>query len=513
MARSNFLSNLKDQQDRITTGCIQVDREPALIERKWLTFLLIALFFRAIFVLWQAHDRKPADSPISLYWVITDTPGYFEPIESVLSGGDYSPDYRMPGVGAPYWVFRHFLSQTASYEAMVVLQWFLSGLSVLLLALMAQRLTGSHRAALATYILFLLSTYTSWYDTALSSDSLSTSAIVIQAYLFQRALDKQDDRLLLLCGLFLAWVIFLRPVSTLLLIPAVTLIFLHWGKARAVRALVIFLIPFALFDSVWALRNWRANHEFNPLTNQGMMPDAISKNHLGYMMRFLQGYGGNYIWWDPGADIRWYGRWFCCPEKDNEGRLAGPPPSYAYAPGYDQDSLIMVSELFRAALNGQLSPADSIAAVTKADAALDRYTELHAKGAPFMHHVLSRFLMVPHMVWQKGAETLFQTPFSDLPIWMKLFKLCQMALYNFALLFGTIGAFVMLWNWRKAPSLLARWIPLVAVYMVLVYPLVLKMAEFRFMVHVFPLILLLAVCFSVVLVERWLGQNLTSQRT
>lgn len=491
----------------------RVDREPTLIERKWLTFLLIALFFRALFVLWQVHDRTPAGAPCTLYQVITDTPGYFDPIENVINGGSYSPDYRMPGVGAPYWVFRQFLSQTASYDAMVVLQWFLSGLSVLLLSLLALRLTGSHRAALATYVLFLLSTYTSWYDTALSSDSLAASAIVIQVYLFQRALDKRDVRLLLLCGAFLAWIIFLRPVSSLLLFPAVALLVFHWGRARAIRGVVIFLIPFALFETAWVIRNWRANHEFNPLTNQGTMPDAISKNHLGYMMRFLQGYGGNYIWWEPGADIRWYGRWIGSPEKDDEGRLAGPPPSYAYAPGYNQDSLIIVSELFRSAFSGQLSSADSLAAVKKADAALDRYTELHAKGAPFMHHVLSRFLMIPHMIGQKGAETLFQTPFADLPIWMKLFKLFQMALYIVVMVMGAIAAFVMLWNWRKARSLLDHWIPLVAVYMVFVYPLVLKMAEFRFMVHVFPLILLLAVCFSVALVERWSGHRLDSQRT
>lgn len=173
-------------------------------------------------------------------------------------------------------------------------------------------------------------------------------------------------------------------------------------------------------------------------------------------------------------------------------------------------SLVMVSELYRAALNGQSNSIDSVAAVNKADAALDRYTELHAKGAPFMHHVLSRFLMVPHMVGQKGAETLFETPFSDLPLWMKLFKLFQMALYGFVVMFGAIAAFTMLWNWRKAGSLSARWIPLVAIYMVAVYPLVLKMAEFRFMVHIFPLILLLAVCFTVVLLEKWLGQNVPS---
>ncbi|HPF91612.1 MAG TPA: hypothetical protein PLL57_13200, partial [Flavobacteriales bacterium] len=32
--------------------------------------------------------------------VTDDTRSYLDPIESVLNGGGYSPDYRMPGVGA-----------------------------------------------------------------------------------------------------------------------------------------------------------------------------------------------------------------------------------------------------------------------------------------------------------------------------------------------------------------------------------------------------------------------------
>lgn len=149
----------------------------------------------------------------------------------------------------------------------------------------------------------------------------------------------------------MAWIIFLRPVSSLLLFPRCGLARLPLGQSTCNSRGGDIPDPFALFETAWVIRNWRANHEFNPLTNQGTMPDAISKNHLGYMMRFLQGYGGNYIWWEPGADIRWYGRWIGSPEKDDEVRLAGPPPSYAYAPGYNQDSLI-VSELFRSAFSG-----------------------------------------------------------------------------------------------------------------------------------------------------------------
>ena len=79
----------------------------------------------------------------------------------------------MPGVGAPYWIFRHFLSPITSRDAMVVLQWLLSGISVYLLALIALRFTGSRITALITYVLFLLSTFSSWYDTSMSSDSLA----------------------------------------------------------------------------------------------------------------------------------------------------------------------------------------------------------------------------------------------------------------------------------------------------------------------------------------------------
>ena len=162
----------------------------------------------------------------------------------------------------------------------------------------------------------------------------------------------------------------------------------------------------------------------------------------------------------------------------------------------------MVSELYRAALNGQVCGADSVAAITKADAALDRYTKLHAEGAPVMHHFLSRFLMVRHMVFQKGAESLFARPYHVLPGWMKAFKLVQMGLYVTLVPIGLFAAAVLLWNWRRSRSLVAIWLPFLALLLVFVYPVVLKMAEYRFMVHVFPLILLLAICFIVELIER-----------
>ncbi len=473
-----------------------------LLERRWLLFILLALLWRGVYVEFKLCEAERNGTEGRWYMETPDTHSYFDPIDNVLNGGEYDPDYRMPGVGAPYFVFRMFLSRVASRDAMVVFQWFLSGISVYLLALIALRMSGSVRAAWATYVLFGFSTFSSWYDSSMSSDSLAASVIILQAFVFQQALDRKNMGLMALAGLFLTWVIFIRPVAALLMIPAVTLVFMHWGKSGSIRALVFFLLPFSVVESAWVARNWRVNHELNLLTNQGMMPDEIADRPLGYLMRFLQGYGGNYIWWEPGADIRWYGLWHAAADLDDAGRAAHPPPSYAYAPGYTPDSLRMVSELIRPAWEQRLSPGDSAAAIRKANATLERYTELHRVGAPFTHHVLSRFLMIRHMVIQNGTETLYCHPYWTQPPWMKLFKALQSAMYIYSFVVGCIVAFVSIRKWRRASSFLALWTPIVLLYMIFIYPLGLKMAEWRFMMHVFPFALLLATGAVMLWLER-----------
>lgn len=479
------------------------------IERHWLAFILVAVLFRWGYVELKVDDQRPEDISGRWYFYTPDTHSYIDPIEQLIADGTYYPDYRMPGVGVPYWIFRQFGDRHASMDAMVVFQCMLSGLAVYLLALLGLRLTRSHATALVVYGLFLLSTYSSWYDTTMSSDSLAVSVMVIHVFLLQRAIDGKSTRLLMAAGLFLTWIIFLRPVAALLLIPAPLLVLWFWSPKWSIKAALLFLLPFVVLDTAWIIRNWRAYGEFNPLTNEGIMPDEIDGRPRGYVMRFLQGYGGNYIWWEAGADIRWFGMWEGSAAVDNEGRNAKAPPAYAYVPGYTKDSLLALSERIRIFESGTLTDADSLAIIEEVNAKLDRYTKLYQEGAPFNYHVLSRFRMIEYLITQNGTETLFHQPFGELPLWKKVFKLLQIFLYLFAYLVGGIAAFVMLWRWRRATALMASWVPLIVVYMILVYPLILRMAEWRFMVHVHPLILLLATCFACTQVSairaRWMA--------
>lgn len=473
-----------------------------ILERRWLLFVLLALLVRALYITIAIADIRSEGTPGHLSIDGGDTYGYLAPIESVLNGGEYEPAYRMPGVGAPYWILRQFLDIGNARDVLVGLQWLLSGFSVYVLALIALRFSGSVRAALLVYGAFLVSAYSSWYDAIIISDSFAVSSLILGTFFLQQALDRDSWTYMLACGAMVAWSIFLRPVSAGLLLPALFVLFRYSSKGRRLSNAVIFLAPFLVLDSAWTIRNLRASGEFRPLTNQGLMPADFSSQIHAHVMTFLQGYGGNYIWWAPGSDMRWFGVWKGGGDLDNEGRDAKAPPPYAVAPGYTMDSLVLLSERIRTVYSGRLTPTDSVVETARIISTLDRYSELYKKGSPFNYHVLSRLRMLKNVTWQHGTEGMIVHPFGGLSWPLKLFKVTQSVLYIFTYTLGTWGMILLLLNWRRAHSALHLWLPLATAYMILVYPIVLRMCEWRYMVHQFPFALLIAVVWTYQFLHR-----------
>lgn len=468
---------------------------PSILLRRWYLFLAIALLVRGFCVVYQAMELRHPDVPGWLSQETGDTKGYLDPVEHLLAEGSYKPDYRMPGVAAPYWLFRQFLDVGASRDAMVLLQWLLSALNVYVLALIALRMSGSERVALVVFAAFLLSANSSWFDAMIASDSLAVSSFIFHAYFLQRAMDTAERKHLLLSGLCLAWFIFLRPVGAALLPFVAILLHRYTTKGQRARAILLFLLPFIVLDAAWTIRNHRVNERFSPLTNDGWFPAEFSVEIRAHVMHFMQGYGGNYIWWAPGTEIRWFGVWKGGPTLDDEGRKAPPPPAYAFVPGYTMDSLMTMSERIRRVNGGLLPTADSLTEIGAINATMDRYAALYKDQAPFNYHVLSRLRMLKNLVWQHGTEGMIIKPFATLPLWAKLFKLMQVAFYLFTTTMGAVAVVVYLWRWQHAPTILHAWLPFTVAYLVLVFPIGLRMCEWRYMAHPFPFALLLAILF------------------
>lgn len=463
-----------------------------------LMLLLVALLVRAAGVVYLAQDGRGPEQLGILAVDIGDTPSYIEPVEALLRGEGFTPDYRMPGVGAPYYLFRQFMDSGASRDAYVVLQWLLSSISVVVLAHLAWLLTGRRRVSLLVYGLFLISTFTSIYDPAIGSDSLSVSALILHVFLLDRAVRHQRVVDLLGAGFFLTWAVFAKPVLAPLFMLALGVLFFRMGRVRAWTHIFWFLLPFLVIDGAWTYRNYSVNGGFHPLTNQGMFSQSFTDGVRYKAMNFVQGYGGDYIWWNPGADIRWYGVWDKCGEMDQEGRLAAPPPPHAYAPGYDEDSLLQLSTDVRLLDSGMLTPVDSSLLRSTVLQRFDRYAEVYRAERPFQYHVMSRLRMVVNIFAQNGTESLFSRPFGSLPIWAKGFKLIQSGLYVFCFLFGILGAVLLGWRWRSTHGHLVVLLSALALYTTFIHPIGLRMCEWRYLATAYPFVLL----FAVILAEQ-----------
>ena len=473
-----------------------------LLERHWALLVMIALAFRGLYVFYHIQESTP-ETRIGTFAIFTgDTESYLAPVENLIDHGSYKPDYRMPGVGFPYWLFRQVLGEEASRDALAILQWLLSGLSVYLLALITLRWTGSVRTAMVVYVLFLLSAYSSWFDPAISSDSLSVTVLIIQVFVMQLALDRRLNWLVMAAGLLMAWLVFLRPVSAALVLPAGYLVYLHWPGKRAVRTALLFLVPFTVLDGAWTVRNHLVNDEYNPLTNEGVMPVYVTDGRWWEVMKFMQCWGGDYIWWNPGTTMRWFGVWKGGGALDDEGRKAEPPPAYAYVPAYTKDSLQLVADDLRLLATRTLAPADSATLAASVTTRLRRYSEAYKKGAPFNYHVMSRLRMLKNEIAQNGTESILLRSFGSMPLWEKAWKLLQVALFLFSLVVGGLGMVLMRWVPGGVGTTFRAWIPWFTLFTILVYPLVFRMCEWRYLVMVFPLLLMMAVIVSMALQQR-----------
>lgn len=425
-----------------------------------------------------------------------DTPGYFEPVESFLRGAAYLPDYRMPGYGIPYLLFRSFTTPQGAGSAIILLQALLGMVSVVVLARCAKLLGAQRWVQYAVCLGYAAFARVVVYDVYWLTESLCTSALILGTHGWLAHGRTASRGALFWSGLWLAWAVFLRPVQLVwLLLLGVGILFTRTASVRQkVGACALFLLPFAIADGWWVRRNAIMHREFVPLSRGVVMPE-LATSPMYPLMRFLQATGGNYIHWDPSAHIRWFNM--------REGPLGRPGPrvdqgvvmpSFALCDRITEDSLrAWASDMSRWS-DSRTTPQERMDLFRSMNARSDRFVHFYEEDRPWQYMVASRARLTSLYFGLAGSGALFRSPAKREEWFVPSRFLLDAPMHWTVLIGGLIGALLALRHTKRSRPV--AWIGALTLVSVFIVPWGLRLCEGRYLLPMYPwlfMLLMLAV--------------------
>lgn len=186
-----------------------------------------------------------------------DSKTYYQPIEELISTGQYGGVCRMPGILPVYLPLRLIFNDVNALQGVVVVQVIFDSIATLLIAIIAARIFSSLRAFKIVVFISCITTFTALRNIYLLSDSLCISSLITSTYFLSTYLTSQHKKNLLYAGIFMAWSIFLRQITILAIPVMVVIIAYHDWKSfkKIATASFLLIIPLAIALGSWTLRN------------------------------------------------------------------------------------------------------------------------------------------------------------------------------------------------------------------------------------------------------------------
>lgn len=428
---------------------------------------------------------------------------YIESIETLVTQGTYAWDLsrpetfaaRMPGMILPYGFFRLWAGPSDSQALQQIFQAGLDSIAVVAMLLFAAQVGVGATVARGVALLYMVSTLVSSWNNLLLTESLATSGSFLGLWLCVRGSQARSWRHLGLGAVFLAWVGFLKAFYFgWIAVIALTLTWIELRRdggtrSKAVRTGMAVILPFVLLASLWTIRNERRTGRLIPLQD-GINGGYLYPPEFEALRSYMQAVGGDFVSWNPKAEVRWFDPWagqrrpieasFPPDEIDLSQRLA--------TRACDARRLQDVRSAYRTA---QVASDEAIRRASSARAAegLIACRQAFIAERPFEYHLVAPIRLVKSYLGHSGTYNLFSRPFSGLTATEKAFKLFQSAIHLVAVSLGVLGAcWVLLVNLRSTHFALP--VAAAALGHTLGFPLILRLAEYRYLVMAYPLLLL-----------------------
>jgi hypothetical protein len=439
-----------------------------------------------------------------------DTRSYFGPVERWLAGASYGgygyPEGRMPGYGILYGALRLMgLSAFGAQNGLVVLQALLSVGAIYLFARAAGWLLGR---PLGFYLVLglLLGYYPlALWDLMMMTESFLISTLLLACFFYLRyELRSSYWGDLLAAGGFLAWMVFLKPVTLPLLAGFIGLrcCQLGWQPRRWLSYASLLLVPFLVAEAAWVGANWYRTGELFLLQSRFYYTPDQHFPAYPAAFAFVNAWGGRECFWDPSGDVAW----FTGPSPRNRPfnsrwqHLPLPPyqqdifPAYLYTEDFNFDSLKSIRHDLWRARDSSLGPAQRQAALQSALRKFRRYRHSFVDKRPFHYWVTaSLHSLGTYLKFTFPAYPQQLTGWSDL-------RLAYVFLLHGAMLAGgLLGLLWLFFQRRPLGALLAG----IAAYFTLAYPIALRLTQQRYLNPAYPFYLLGLAALLYLLVTWW----------
>jgi hypothetical protein len=493
----------------------------------WKLWISLSLIFKGTFFLFLINRGE--FNSVEGFWgaIGGDTDSYLLPLENLIKNGKYEPGYRLPGYGLFYLPLFLMFEKSIALNILILMQFFASSLSVYFLALIARKCFLTDKIFYIAFFIFAISTYSNMYDHMPISESFTTAFLIFSIFFFIKWFDSDNNFYLILSGIFFTQIIFLRPVF-LPVLGLFCLVIARKGnfKVSYLKPVLFFLMPFFIVDGAWILRNYNLYNRIAPLTISLVeseieaqandaefnhktplitisIVDSTLENSINWAVaKFIQSWGGNYLWWDPVAEIRF----FNFKETLHEGHnpLVDKDiaiPSYIYTSQFNKDSLLNLRDkIITIQSDTSLSSSEIDLNTSYVKAKFENYTLSIKKEKPFLYYFGSKFMLLKKFLIHSGTYNFFTKSTEKLNTVEYSVKVLYSLFYIFVLI-SAFFSFILLLR----DSVLFKPISIITgipAYIIFVHPFVLRFCEARYLVPVWPLLIICSSYFILWMFEK-----------
>ena len=278
--------------------------------------LLIITIVKLLLLCFLIHEHQELNlnSFSGITFISNDYNYFFKPVDNFFKYGFMSYDEisnyagRVPGYWFLYFLLRLFFLKKEAISYVVLIQFLMSVIANFCFSKLIFKITKNKSAFWISLIVYSFNLFILPFEFRTMAESLSISSGIIGGYYFYCYLESNKN--LLLSGLFLGWMVFLRPfLFPFFMVPIFYIITKNLSISIKLKTILIFSISILVMETTWVCRNYFTMNEIILLeTPPHVSYGKIYSKSWIEIRKIIHVWGGDAAYFEPNSMSQWFRR-------------------------------------------------------------------------------------------------------------------------------------------------------------------------------------------------------------